>query len=63
MSLTKDDLKNAAKEAIKEWLDDQYREFGRWSVRVIAGAAICALLYFILKTNGWSIVRNPLDVN
>lgn len=59
MPLTKDEAKEAAKEAIKEWLDVQFLSFGKWSARMIGGAFLCALLYFILKTNGWSIVREP----
>lgn len=57
--LSKEEMKEATKEAIKEWLDDQYRAFGKLSMFTILGAALCALLYFILRTNGWSVAATP----
>lgn len=47
-------LKEAFKEAAREWLDDVYRAFGKWSLRAAGAALIVALLYFILTMNGWS---------
>lgn len=47
------EAKEALKEALKEWLDEQFATFGRWSFRALAVAAIGALVYFILQMNGW----------
>lgn len=45
--------KAAVKEAIKEWLDDQFAKFGKWTFHGILAAALAALLYFILIHQGW----------
>ena len=44
-------FKEAVKEAAKEWLDDQYRAFGKWSAFGIA-AAVFALLVKLMVING-----------
>lgn len=50
---TKNIMKVAFKEAAKEWLDDLFATFGRWSLFSIGGAAVVGLGYFLLWTNGW----------
>lgn len=47
-------MKIAMREVIKEWLDERFRDVGRWSLRGIALAAFAALMYFILTHTGWS---------
>jgi hypothetical protein len=47
-------IKDAMKEAMKEWLDEKIMSFGKWSLRAIGAAIIVALVYFILTVNGWS---------
>lgn len=46
-------IKEAFKEAQKEWLDERFAEFGKWSVGAIAAASTVALGYFLLWANGW----------
>lgn len=46
-------MKEAWREAMKEWMSEKYAEVGKWSIRIILTAAIGALLYFILSINGW----------
>lgn len=53
MEMSDREVKQALKEALKEWLDDKYAEFGRWSFRTILVAGLAALVYFILSMNGW----------
>lgn len=48
-----EDMKQAAKEAIKEWLDEQVNKLGWWSIKTLAGLGLIALIYFILIMNGW----------
>jgi hypothetical protein len=51
--MNKEDLKAAYKEAVKEWLDSQFAEVGKWTVRTLLVAAIGAVIYFVLIMNGW----------
>lgn len=46
-------MKKAAKEAIKEFLDEKFAAFGRWSFYSIGALIIVAVLYFILTMYGW----------
>lgn len=49
-------IKDAMKEAMKEWLDEKITIFGRWSLRSLGAALIVALIYFVLTINGWGHV-------
>lgn len=51
--------KEAHKEALKEWLDEKFAQFGRWSVTTIAAMVLAALIYFMLFTNGWQKTALP----
>lgn len=48
-----EDRKKLIKQALKEWLDEKFSEFGKWSLGAIAAAGLVALTYFILKMDGW----------
>lgn len=54
MPSNEDAMRNAMKQALKEWLDEKYAEFGRWSLHAILAMALTALTYFILTHNGWT---------
>ncbi len=58
---TKDELKDAMKKAMAEWLDRKFMQFGKWSLASIGAALVVALLYFILMTNGWSHLPQTLQ--
>lgn len=47
------ETKAALKEALKEWLDDRFATFGKWSLGSIAAAALGLLAYLLLSMNGW----------
>lgn len=47
------EIKAALKEAVQEWMDDKFRQVGKWTVRGITAAALAALTYFILHFGGW----------
>ncbi len=53
-NLSEEDMKNALKKALKEWLDEKYAEVGRWSIHAIVVAALGALTFWILHQNGWT---------
>lgn len=48
-----EEQKRIYKEALKEWLDEKFAAFGKWSAISMAAAALVALTYFILSVNGW----------
>ncbi len=49
----KDEQKSILKEALKEWLNEKFSEFGKWSLGALAAAFFYAVVYFILSTEGW----------
>ena len=48
-----EEMKTAVKEGLKEWLDEKFTALGKWSVGSLAALGLAALVYFILKMNGW----------
>lgn len=57
-NLTQSEMKAALKSAIKEWLDERFAEFGRWSLGAVLAAALAALITLILHMNGWQKVSH-----
>lgn len=49
-------IKDATKEAFKEYLEEKTSQFGKWSLRTIFAAVLVALIYFVLTINGWQHV-------
>ena len=47
------ETKDALKEALKEWLDEKFATFGKWSAASIAAAGLGVLAWLILTMNGW----------
>lgn len=47
--LDKEILKQAMKEAVHEWLEEKFAQFGRWTFFGISAAALGGVTYFI----GW----------
>lgn len=47
------ETKRIIKEAIREWLDEQFTKFGKWSFYGLLAAATTALLVLTLMANGW----------
>ena len=50
--LNKTEQKAIIKEAIQEWLDTKYTEFGKWTLHGIVAAGLAAGVYFLM-THGW----------
>lgn len=46
------DQRRIIKEALKEWLDEKWAAFGKWSVRGLLAAGLVALITFILAVKG-----------
>lgn len=51
--LTKEEAKAAMKEALNEWLDKQWAQFGKWTAGGLMSLAIAALAYLYSKTHGF----------
>lgn len=47
--MDKKEVKEAIQEAIGDWLDQKFSQFGKWSLASIAAAALAALMYFIVS--------------
>lgn len=45
--ISPEEQKRLLKEALQEWLDAKYAEFGKWTARGIAAAALVALVVFL----------------
>jgi hypothetical protein len=48
MTTDEEVLRKVIKEAIKEWMDDQFAAFGRWTIYGIISAALGAAALFTL---------------
>jgi hypothetical protein len=46
--------KDAIKEALREWLNDQYAEFGKWTARSIVAVVLAGLVWFWASSHGWT---------
>jgi hypothetical protein len=51
-------IKESAREAHREWLDETFATFGKWSMTALGAALFSALVYIILTTSGWSPPKN-----
>jgi hypothetical protein len=51
--LKNEEAKALIKEAISEWLDDQFATFGKWSGVGIAAMVFAAIVYAFFITEGW----------
>ena len=47
------ETKRVIKEAIREWLDEQFAKFGKWTFYGFLAAVVAALLVLVLMANGW----------
>lgn len=52
LKLSREETKAIVKEAISEWLEGKYAQFGKYTLHGLAAAALAAATYF-LATHGW----------
>lgn len=45
--------KDAAKEAMAEFLNAKFAAFGKWSLAGIGAMFLVAIIYFVALMNGW----------
>lgn len=48
-----DAIKQALKEGLREWLDDQFAEFGKWTMRAALAALLAGIVWLSLVSSGW----------
>lgn len=48
-------IKAALQEALKEWLDAKFVQFGKWSLAGIAAMAFAMVVWFFLVSHGWRL--------
>lgn len=53
--MNSDETKAALKEALKEWMDENFAQFGRWSFYSLLTLVSGGLIYLFLVTRGWNI--------
>lgn len=51
--LSEDQVREALKEAFREWLDARYAEVGRWTVGAFFIAVFGGLVWIAMTTAGW----------
>ena len=51
--MSKEEQKEAMKEAMAEWLDDKFALFGKWTAGGLLAAAFFGLVYLGLTGQGW----------
>lgn len=51
--LDKETTKEAVKEALREWLDDKYAMFGKWSMHGLMAMMLAGCVYLFMISNGW----------
>lgn len=52
-NLKPDEQKELVKQAIKEWMDDQYNQVGRWFVKSLLIAGVTAFLFWYITIRGY----------
>ncbi len=53
--MSDENMKEAMKQAIKEWMDEKFATLGKWTFSSIAVLAVSALVFFILNLYGWKL--------
>lgn len=48
-----DAVKAALKEGLREWLDEQFAELGKWTMRGLAAMLLAGLVWLFLISSGW----------
>lgn len=51
--MTPEEQKAALKEALKEWMDDKFAMFGKFSLGAFIVALLSIVAYALLTLNGW----------
>lgn len=53
LPMTQTEMREAVREGIRDFLDEKFREFGKWSLGGLAAMGLAAIIYLILFAYGW----------
>ena len=53
--LLDDRNKAVVKEALKEWMDDKFSSFGKWTVGALAATGLYFALWFFFTLHAWRV--------
>lgn len=48
-----EEQKQIIKEALKEWLDEKFLAFGKWTAAGVAAIVLAVFVYLSLRIDGW----------
>lgn len=48
-----EEIQQALREELRDWLNEQFITFGKWSLKGIAALALAGLVYLFIVTHGW----------
>lgn len=51
--LDKEEMKAAVREALKEWLDEKFIAFGKWSLHGLLAMCLAGGVYLAMIASGW----------
>lgn len=51
--IDEDTIKRAVREVLREWLEEKYAAFGKWSLMGLGALFFVSIVYFIVLMNGW----------
>lgn len=52
-------IRDVQKEAIKEWLDNMWLQFGKWSFKGLLSLLFAAFIYALISTHGFGTITVP----
>lgn len=53
IDLDREEQKEIVKDAIREWLDEKYSAFGKWTLHGLLAAALGAIAYYLVTHGGF----------
>lgn len=51
--MTDQELKEAFKEAVREWIDEKFATFGKWTATTLGVVIFGWVIYGIISISGW----------
>lgn len=52
--MTKEEMQQAVKDGLKEWLDEKFATVGKWTMRGLVSMLLAVIVYLFLRQSGWT---------